>query len=185
MTPSGIETLTNPQPCGHIVYPYTNEFQVSEAVCLFAGAGLRKGEAVLLVMTADHHKPVRERLEVEGFDLKSLEATGQLVCVDAKSLLESFMIDGIIDDLRFTTTVGNMIQKAKASGGKRRSVRAFGEMVDLIWTSRPTATQHLEVLWNRVIEAHSVPLLCAYSLGGSRPEELTESLISCHSHAVA
>jgi hypothetical protein len=64
-------------------------------------------------------------------------------------------------------------------------VRAFGEMVDLIWTSSPTATHHLEQLWNRVIEAHSVPLLCAYSLGGSRPAELTESLMACHSHAVA
>ena len=184
MNPSGIETLTNPHPCGHIVYPYTNESQVAEAVCLFAGAGLRKGEAVLLVMTADHHKPVRERLKDEGFDLQHLEATGQLVCVDAKTLLESFMLDGIIDDLRFVTTIGAMIQKAKASGGKRRSVRAFGEMVDLIWTSRPTATQHLEELWNQVIEAHSVPLLCAYSLGGSRPAELSESLMACHSHTV-
>ena len=185
MNPSGIETLTNPQPCGHIVYPYTNESHLAEAVSLFAGAGLRKGEAVLLVMTADHHKPVRELLGDEGFDLQQLEATGQLVCKDAKTLLESFMIDGIIDDLRFITTIGDLIQKAKASDGKRRSVRAFGEMVDLIWTSRPKATQHLEELWNRVIEAHSVPLLCAYSLGGSRPAELTESLIACHSHAVA
>ena len=136
-------------------------------------------------MTAAHHKPVRERLERDGFDLQPLEANGQLVCVDAKSLLESFMIDGIIDDLRFTTMIGTLIQQAKASGGKRRRVRAFGEMVDLIWTSSPTATHHLEQLWNRVIEAHSVPLLCAYSLGGSRPAELTESLLACHSHAVA
>jgi len=92
---------------------------------------LRKGEAVLLVMTAAHHKPVRERLERDGFDLQPLEANGQLVSVDAKSLLESFMIDRIVDDLRFTTTIGAMIQKAKASDGKHRRVRAFGELTTL------------------------------------------------------
>jgi hypothetical protein len=185
MNPSGLETLTNPQPCGHIVYPYTNESQLAEAVFIFARAGLRKGEAVLLAMTADHYKPVRELLEDDGFDTQQLEATGQLVWRGAKILLQKIMIDGIIDELRFTTAIGDLIQKAKSSGGKRRSVRVFGEMVDLIWISRPATTQRLEELWNQVIAEHAVPLLCAYSLGGNRPPKLTESLLACHSHALA
>jgi hypothetical protein len=56
MTPDSIETLTNPQPRGHIIYLYTNESQVVKAVCLFANAGLRKDEAVLLVMTEAHRQ---------------------------------------------------------------------------------------------------------------------------------
>ena len=167
MNLSGLETLTNPQPCGHIVYSYTNESELAEAVFIFARAGLRKGEAVLLTMTADHYKPVKVLLEDDGFDTQQLEATGQLVWRGAKILLQKIMID------------------AKSSGGKRRSVRVFGEMVDLIWTSRPATTQRLEELWNQVIAEHSVPLLCAYSLGGSRPPKLTESLLACHSHALA
>jgi hypothetical protein len=35
-----------------------------------------------------------------------------------------------------------------------------------------------------VIAAHSVPLLCAYALAGTRPNVLPESLQSCHSHAL-
>ena len=184
MNPGGIETLTNPPLCGHIVYSYTREEQVIEAICLFAQAGLRKGESVRLVLTAAHHQPVRERLEVEGFNLNQVESFGQLVCVDARDLLATFMTDGIIDEYRFKTTVGDMIVKAKTAGGSRRTVRIFGEIVDLIWTSNPTATYRLEQLWNHVIDAHGVQLLCAYSLTRSGRSGLTPSLLACHSHAI-
>lgn len=36
-------------PCGHIVYPYTDETLVWQAVCLFACAGQRDGEGVILI----------------------------------------------------------------------------------------------------------------------------------------
>ena len=183
MTPNGIETLTNPHPRGHIVYPYTTESQIAEAVCLFASAGLRKGEAVLLVMTEAHYKPVRDRLEEEGFSFASMVATGRLICQDAESLLNTFLSDGILNEHRFRTTIGGMIEEAKSASGNR-PVRVFGEMVDMIWTSNPKATERLEELWNDVIDAHSVPLLCAYSLSGSRPT-LPAVLLGCHSHAVA
>ena len=62
--------------------------------------------------------------------------------------------------------------------------RVFGEMVNLIWGSHPTATERLEELWNEVIEIHSVPLLCAYSLSG-KLETLPRQLLSCHSYAIS
>jgi len=176
--------LSNPNPCGHIVYPYTMETQVAEAVCLFASAGLSKGEAVVLVMKANHCQPIRHRLEQEGFDLKQLEKSGQLICADAEDLLSTFMFDGIIDELVFKSKVGKLIERAKTSGGRQRPVRVFGEMVDLIWESNLQTTQRLEELWNDVIEAHSVPLLCAYSLLGTKSSVLPATLMACHSHAI-
>jgi len=186
VNPSGTETLINPQPCGHIVYPYTDETQVAEAVGLFANAGLRKGEAVVLVMTAAHYEPIRQRLEQQGWNLNDLEATGQLVCEDATKLLSTFMLDGVIDERVFKTTIGELIEKAKAGrdGHPSRPVRVFGEMVDLIWKTQLQSTERLEQLWNDLIETHSVPLLCAYSLAGSKGA-LPESLASQHSHAIA
>ena len=186
MNPSGAELLTNPHPRGHMVYPYTDETQVAEAVCLFTSAGFRKNEAVLLIMTAGHSKAIRQRLEAEGFDLPALESTGQLVCEDAERLLSAFLFDGIIDEHRFKTKVGGMIEKAKAGGkDQNRPVRLFGEMVDLLWRTDARSTQRLEELWNDVIEAHSVPLLCAYSLAGTQPNAFPQALLSCHGHAVA
>jgi hypothetical protein len=152
----------------------------------FAGSGLHKGEAVLLVLSEPHYDPVRHRLEREGFNLSDLEETGQLVCENAKNLLATFMFDGIIDEHKFKTKLDRMIEKAKLGSGSRKHglVRIFGEMVDLIWESHPKATERLEELWNEVIQIHSVPLLCAYSLAGM-PNALPHPLVSCHSHAIS
>jgi hypothetical protein len=48
MSPKSTDILSNPDARGHIVYPYTDETQVADAVCLFATAGLQKDDAVLL-----------------------------------------------------------------------------------------------------------------------------------------
>ncbi len=184
MNAKAAELLSNPQPCGHIVYPYTDESQVADAVALFASAGLRKGESVHLVMTEAHCGPIMERLRNDGFDVEALINSGQLVCEEAAKLLSSFMFDGIIDELVFKAKVSGMIERAKAAGGQR-PVRVFGEMVSLIWQSRPQATERLEQLWNEVIQQHFVPLLCAYALAGTKPDAFPEALMGCHSHALA
>jgi hypothetical protein len=185
MNSTGLEILSNPQPCDHIVYSYTDDAQLAEAVCLFAGAGLQKVEAVLLVLSDTHYDPVRDCLERQGFNLADLEATGHLVCENAKNLLSTFMFDGILDEHKFKTKIGRLIQKAKAGSGnhKDRPVRVFGEMVDLIWKPHPQATERLEELWNEIISLHSVPLLCAYSLAGTS-NALPQPLVACHSHTI-
>lgn len=183
MTPNALALLS--KPTGHLVYPHTSDAHLAEAVGLFASTGLRQGEAVILIMAANHCQPIRERLEREGINLQELETSGQLVCGKAEELLSTFVFDGIIDEHRFKTIFGAMIEKAKTFNGKRRPVRVFGEMVDLLWKSDPQITQRIEELWNEVIEVHSVPLLCAYSLAGTKPSAFPEALMTCHSHAVA
>jgi hypothetical protein len=184
MNATGEAILTHPDPQGHFVYPYTNESQFSEAVCLFASSGLRKGGSALLVMTESHCEAIRRQLEDGGLDVAGLEARGRFVCVTAESLLGTFMFDGIIDDDLCKATIGRLIEKARAASSNGE-VRVFGEMVDLIWIPNPKATQRLEELWNQVIKLHSVPLLCAYSLGGNRPDVLPDALRGCHSEALA
>src|SRR5579872_7589417 len=83
MNPTAAETLTNPPPSSHIVYPYTDESQIVDAVSLFATVGFRRGEGVLLIMASIHCGPIRQRLEAQGFNLTELEASGKLVCEDA------------------------------------------------------------------------------------------------------
>ena len=187
MNITGIEILSNPQPCAHIVYSYTDHARLADAVCLFARCGLDKGEAVLLVLSSAHYNPVRQRLQDAGYNLTDLEETGQLICENAASLLTHFMLDGIIDEHKFKTRIDRMIEKAKLGTGGRKHglVRVFGEMVDLIWAPHPRATERLEELWNEVIQVHSVPLLCAYSLAGTPDNALSDGLVACHSHAIS
>ena len=177
--------LANPHPCGHIVYPYTDEDHVTEAVCLFVSSGLAQDEAVVLVMTRDHCGPIRRRLEREGFNLDALEASGQLACLDAGELLREFMVNGMPDESLFKNAVGPIIDRARASGGEGhpRMVRVFGEMVSLLWGESVMAADRLEAFWNDIIETYSVAVLCTYALSGASGP-LPDQLIASHSHTI-
>ena len=181
---SGYALLNDPQPCGHIVYPYTDEAHFAEAVSVFVGAGLRNGESALLLMERAHWRPIRRQLEQSGYDLETLESVGQFTCVAAEDLAKTCIFDGIIDEYEFKTKIGALIQRAKAASFKGR-VRVFGELVNLLWMPNPKATLRLEQLWDDLIQAHSVPLLCAYALGGERPDALDDALLACHSAVAA
>ena len=185
MNPTAAETLTNPPSLSHIVYPYTDESQIVDAVSLFATAGFRRGEGVLLIMASIHCGPIRQRLEAEGFNLTELEASGKLVCEDAADLLSTFMAGGIVDEDKFKNTIIGMIQKAKVGeGGRARPVRAFGEMVDLLWRTDRQTTERLEDLLNEVMGSQSVRLLCAYWLADTKPLDFPSALLAHHSHAI-
>jgi len=183
MNATGEALLNHPHPCGHIVFPYTNEAQFIEAVCLFTSAGLRKGDSAVLVLEQHHCGPIRRQLQENGFDMADLESRGQLICEAAEALMATFIFDGIIDEYVFKSGIAGLIKKAKDASSTGQ-VRVFGEMVNLLWLENTDATHRLEELWNDVIKLHSVSLLCAYALGGSRPDMLPASLVACHSGAL-
>lgn len=184
MNATGEAILTEPSPCAHIVYPYTNESQFAEAVCLFVSAGLRSGDSALLLTAQSHCEPISRQLRENGVNIRELESAERLTWVTAETLLATYVFGGIIDEHVFMTTVGRLIEKAKTASFTGQ-VRVFGEIVNLLWMPNPQATQRLEELWNDVIEVYSVPLLCSYALGGSRPDLLPEPLVACHRHTLA
>jgi MEDS: MEthanogen/methylotroph, DcmR Sensory domain len=148
--------LSRPDPRSHIVYPYVDEAHLVDAVCLFANTGLLTGEAVVLILTDAHIRPILERFITEGFDIVALVTSGQLVYVNAERLLASLMSDGIIDEHRFKSTAVALITRTRAAVGGG-GVRVFGNMVDLTWRSQLRATERLEEIWNEVIREYSVP----------------------------
>src|SRR5580658_7800420 len=94
MNASAAALLTDPHPCAHIVYPYTDEALVGQAVCLFASAGLRNGEGVILILSAANYDAYMLRLGVEGDDVEALQQSGRLVCLLAEDLLANHMEAG-------------------------------------------------------------------------------------------
>jgi hypothetical protein len=129
---------------------------VGQAVCLYAGAGLRDGESVILIMTADHREPIRRRLRAEGLDPDEYERMGRLVCLNTEDLLAQLVTDGV-------------------------KVRLFGEMVSQLRSTSLAATTRIEELWNEIINAHSVPLLCTYVLDHPG-DNIPQGLVDLHSH---
>lgn len=182
MNTKGAAILADPHPCGHIVYPYTDENLVGQAVCLFASAGLRNGEGVVLIMTDAHCEPIKLRLQIEGFNIERYERSGQLTCITTDALLGTFMAGGGLDEEMFRSTIGDLIDRARAavSKGNVRKVRIFGEMVSQLRATDLTVTTRLEELWNEVIDKHSVSLLCTYALHNAQ-DHVPQSLLALHS----
>jgi hypothetical protein len=184
MNAKGTALLIDPHPCGHIVYPYTDEGLVGQAVALYASSGLRANEGVVLIMSSEHCEPIKLRLRLEGINVEAHERSGQLTCATTEELLETFMRNGSLDEGMFHSTIGNLIHRAKTTGkGRPRRVRLFGEMVSQLRNSDMVATTRLEELWGEVIQDHSVALLCTYALQNVE-DQLPDHLIALHSHNI-
>lgn len=185
MNAHGAAILANPHPCGHIVYPYTDENLVEQAVTLFASSGLRDGEGVILIMTDDHGDLIKLRLRMEGYNIAAYERSGQLTCVTTADLLARFMMDGTLNEELFRSTISGFIDRARASvsTGPRGKVRIFGEMVSQLRGTDLTATTRLEELWNQIINEHAVSLLCTYALHNA-DDHIPKALIELHSHNI-
>lgn len=180
MNPHSAAILANPHPCGHIVYPYTDESLVEHAVGLFASSGIRNGEAVILIMTSDHYERIRLRLRMEGCNVATLERSGLLTCLTTEDLLVKFMVNQTLNEDLFRTTISDLIHNARSSFGHPRSVRIFGEMVSQLRGTDLMATTRLEDLWNEIVREHSVSLLCTYALHHA-DDYIPKELIDLHS----
>jgi hypothetical protein len=182
MTAKTASILADPHPCCHIVYPCTDDTLIADAVSTFAASGLGKDEGVVLIATPEHCEAVRRHLESEGFDVAKLKLEGRLVMLDVMEMLSKLVIDGAPHSSSFRNIVGNIINTAKLNAPSGR-IRLYGEMVSLLWGPNLPAALRMEELWNDVIDAYSVPLLCTYSL--QNPEQTAsfpETLLGAHSH---
>jgi len=179
------DRLAEPLAKEHFVQLYRDDRCLVEAVALFAGRGLGKGEAIILVATPEHGAAIEGRLRRDGFEVDDLQQWRQLTQIDAAELLSRFMVDGLPDRVLFKRVVGELIQAVKAAGGYER-VRVYGEMVNLLWNDNLPAAVLLEQLWNELIDAQGISLFCGYCLPSTPEAERSfpSHLRALHSHLV-
>jgi len=150
-----------PQPCDHIIQLYTDDTFLGRAAGQFIGIGLEHSEGAVLIATPAHAELITAAL-ASRVDVAAARQRGQLVVLDARSCLDQFMVDGRPDPEKFFAVVDSVLDRVVQAGyGK---MRLFGEMVDLLWSHNFPATLELEDLWNRVLAARRVALLCAYRI---------------------
>jgi KaiC/GvpD/RAD55 family RecA-like ATPase len=124
--------LSRPVEPNHIVQFYEDEGFLYDAVARFLGAGLNAGEPLVVIATEPHRQGFSQRLKSNGFDVEGVCATGQLTWLDAAETLSQFMVGSMPDWELFEALMNRVLEKS-AAGGPPRRVRAYGEMVELLW----------------------------------------------------
>jgi hypothetical protein len=137
----------------HMVHLYQDRAFLADAVGEFVGAGLRGGEAAVIIATAENRALFAQRGLAPGPALRVLDAEETLAC---------FMSGGQPQWRAFHEAVGGLIAELRLA---YPGVRAYGEMVDVLWQrGERDAAARLEEFWNELARLQTFSLLCAYRI---------------------
>ena len=168
----------------HAVRFYDNEKSLCRIVAGFLGEGLATGQPAMVVGTVEHRRGIVEALRARHFDVVGMHAAGDLVLVDARQLLSSFVVDGKPDADRFAESVTRVLERL-SRGRQGVTIRVYGEMVDLLWKDGyDAAAIELEMLWNRLAHSHRFSMLCGYATGNFYKDACLTRICAEHSHVV-
>jgi hypothetical protein len=169
----------------HAVRFYESPEALALIVADFLGEGLAAGSPAIAITTPRHWELVAPLLVARGFDIDRLQASDQLLVVDAADGLARFSIDGMPDPLLFRESMIPLIERA-CQGRVGCTVRAYGEMVDVLWQAGHTvAAVKLEMLWNELAQSHDFALLCGYAMGHFYKHAAVEDICEQHSHVIS
>ncbi len=176
---------TNPPAAEHVVQFYDDDSVLIATLADYVGGGLGADAACLVIATKDHRDALDERLREAGVDLAAAQAAGRYLAVDAADTLARIEVAGLVDQGRFTETVGALLGRLAAG----RPIRVFGEMVGLLLARGQSDTSvRLETLWNELQATRAFDLLCAYPLTDLDEHALAGPIVQIcarHSRVVA
>jgi len=156
----------------HFVQFYEADGFLLNSLSGFIGKAINAGDGAVVVATKARRNGLDELLQANGLDVTSAKARGRYVSLDAAETLSKFMVDGAPEPGRFHEYMGGVITSV---ADDRSRVRAFGEMVALLWAEgNHAAAIRLEELWNDLQQAHSFSLFCAYPMNGLGGERFIE-----------
>lgn len=144
----------------HVVQFYETETELVSSVGRHLIEAAAAGEIMIVIATEAHRSGLAVQLEVAGLDVPQLLAQGDLISIDAEATLARFMTEDGVDAEAFHVVMGGLVRAAVRSG---RQVRAYGEMVALLWEAGDVqAAIELETLWNELGSELPFSLFCAY-----------------------
>ncbi|MDQ3917112.1 MAG: ATP-binding protein, partial [Acidobacteriota bacterium] len=168
----------------HFVQFYEADEFLLDSLAGYVGIGLAEGDACIVIATREHRDALDARLRDFGLDAEEARASGQYVPLDAAETLSRVMAGGSPSPELFKDVVGGLITSA-AQGSRR--VRAFGEMVALLWAEgNDAAMLRLELLWSELQKTQPFMLFCGYPLNDFKDEAHADGLAHvCAEHSRA
>jgi hypothetical protein len=168
----------------HAVRFYDTKESLCRIVAEFLGEGFVTGQPGLVIATPEHCAGIVEELRARHFDVDGMQLAGDLLLLDAQETMSAFMVDGMPDADLFKATMTEAITNV-CRGRTDCTIRAYGEMVDLLWKSGHTvAAVRLEMLWNKLAMTHEFSLLCGYAMGNFYKDASINEICQQHTHVL-
>jgi PAS domain S-box-containing protein len=156
----------------HFVQFYEDDDYLMTSLSAYIGAALGAGESAVVIAEKSRREALESRLKDQGIDVLGVKARRQFVSLDAQATVDKFMRHGMPDEALFKGTVGSVVSWSLQGG---RPLRAFGEMVALLWKAgNGPAALALEKFWNNLARDHAFTLFCAYPMKGFSTSADTE-----------
>jgi hypothetical protein len=170
----------------HSVRLFDRTDSAGRYIAAFVLDGLRKGETVLVVASAEHWLAALGRLVALGAAVPGAIASGQLTVLDAASLLDRCAPGGTPAPAAFDGSVAPLVRELAA---RPVPLRIYGEMVNLLAARGAfEEAERLEHLWNRLAAEVPFSLLCGYSavhFGNAASDEMLQRICKTHSEIEA
>lgn len=170
----------------HVGQFYRDTKQMEAAACSYITEGLRRGEAVIAVVSRACWAAMVGRLAMKSsVDLSDAVVSGQLRYIDADLVLSAVFEAGMPDSHRFHERAGSLIERAHRRFGR---VRVFTELAGMLWRQgNRGAAIRLEELWHGLGGKLPFSLSCAYLTENGDAEGYNSRLkcvCNAHSHPV-
>lgn len=160
--------------CEHVVQFYDRDDDLARAVGDYLSSAVMTGKVAVVIATEAHRRAFETEMAVAGVDTAQAQRDGSIYWLDASDVLSAFVREGEVDPARFQEVVGSVMRKLAGTG---REVRAYGEMVALLWDAgHVLGAIELEKLWNDLATEVSFSLFCAYHVHTVAGDEHADAL---------
>lgn len=171
-------------PQNHLCEFYSTAESRIRSLCNFIVPGIIKGEAVIVIASFENIQLLKNTLILYAIDAEEVGKSGQLVMLDAEKTMKNFVRTDYVDDFLFMDFMTNLME---GISGNFPGVRAYGEMVDILYRSgRFDLTIQLEQLWAEMSLHYKFSLMCGYTADHFKDKhDHIKKLCSHHTHLVS
>jgi hypothetical protein len=187
---SWTKLLTHAESGDHVVQLYGEDDQLlAKNVSRYLAEGMRRLDGLIVIAIPEHTQAIARHLTQDAASATlEAERSGRLVFLDARTTLDRLLVGGRPDERLFDSVVGEGLREVRARSGSGK-VRAFGEMVGLLWSeARYAEAERLEALWNALLAGSDYSLYCAYRIdlfGEDVDKAALSSIVASHTHLLA
>lgn len=180
--------LTHPEPHGHLLQLYqADESALIANVVAYLAEGFQHGDGVLVIAGPQHRRAFLRRLKTLVPAAGPNAPESPVSFLDAQATLDRFMTGDQPDWNLFESTISGPLRQLQ-SRARSRHVRAYGEMVGLLWTAgQKSGAIRLEEFWNKIIATSGCSLFCGYPVDIFDPEFQSpevHQLLQAHTHLI-